>query len=157
MLAALERGRMRGMDLPRRYLEGGDQSPFVSSLGERIATRAGNLPQAHGLLTGLREWDQGRAAEAEVAPPTLDYRAQDPALRPVGSHEQIEATTIGDPLGPVPRSCRLDRACAPGHPAVSQITPRQTSAKWWSAGGSYRRELLRQLCDDSVRSDIQRV
>ena len=37
MLDALERGRMGGMDLPRRRLEGGNRSPFVSSLGERIA------------------------------------------------------------------------------------------------------------------------
>jgi hypothetical protein len=75
MLDALERGRMRGMDLPRRRLEGRDRSPFMPSFFERIAPGAGDLPQAHSLLTCFSECDQVDAAEAEVASPTFDYRA----------------------------------------------------------------------------------
>ncbi len=67
MLDALERGGVRGMDLPCRRLEGWDRSACVPSLGYGIAASASDLPQPHSLLACLLEWHERDTPEPDVA------------------------------------------------------------------------------------------
>ena len=105
-----EPSRVRRVDLSGRLLERREPTMRTPTLREGIAAGPGHLPKVHGLLPGLRERDQGHAAEPEVAPAALNDRAQNPALRAARGHAEIQAAAVGHPASACPRSSRLHRA-----------------------------------------------
>ena len=52
-------------------------------------------------LAGVSQWDEGDAAETEVATLALDNRSQHPTLGTAAGHGRVVATAVGDPSGAV--------------------------------------------------------
>ena len=103
MLLVPEGGRVGGMDLSRGLLEAGDGTALVSTFGEGVAARASDPTQPSRFLAGVGQCHEGDATESEVAPLALDDGPQHPTLRAARGHEQIQATTVGEPSGAVSR------------------------------------------------------
>ncbi|MDE0827782.1 MAG: hypothetical protein OSB03_01120, partial [Vicinamibacterales bacterium] len=101
VLLVAEPGLVTGMDLSCGLLKGGYGPLLLSALGEGVATRASDSTQPSRFLAGVSQWNEGDAAEPEVASLALDDRSQDPALGTAGGHKQVEATAVGDPSGAV--------------------------------------------------------
>jgi TPR repeat protein len=111
VLLVAEPSLVTGMDLACGLREGGHGSLFLSALGEGVATRASDSTQPSRFLAGVSQWNEGDAAEPEVASLALDDRSQHPALGTAGGHKQVEATAVGDPSGAVSRLRGLHGAC----------------------------------------------
>ena len=62
-----------------RRLRRSSSRPVYALLGERVAALAGQLAIGPGLFASLGERDERDAAEPELAPPTADDQALNPA------------------------------------------------------------------------------
>ena len=84
VLLVAEPSLVTGMDLACGLREGGHGPLLLSAFGEGVATRASDPTQSSRFLAGVSQWNEGDAAEPEVASLTLDDRSQNPGLGTTG-------------------------------------------------------------------------
>src|SRR5437867_3861510 len=85
---------MRGMHLRRRVPECRHGALLAAPLGERIATRARDPPEASSFVTRIGERHEPRGAESDVAALAGDDGSQHPPLCAGLVDEEVEAVAV---------------------------------------------------------------
>jgi len=97
-------------------------------LGQWIAVVTRDLPEPPRFLSGLGERHEADAAQANVAACAHDDRAEYPALRSTGRHQQVETTAVCEASWGIqalylPRGENLVRMSSPGRCVLPHFLP----------------------------------
>ena len=97
----IERDRVRPL---REALTGGGFEVGrlgAATFGERVAARAGQLPQAGGLVPRIGQTDSRHGPKSDVAPTAMHHRSQRPAPGTARIDLQVQAAAVSVPPCPL--------------------------------------------------------
>ena len=72
------------------------------TVGDGITACSGDPPQPRGFVAGFGQTDERDRPEADVSPPALDDRPQDPATGAGFVDDEVQTVAVGVPTGLLP-------------------------------------------------------